>query len=278
MIKSIVFSKDRPLQLHLTLSSINKNLITDKTIEVLYKCSDDSYYGAYEKLKNEFPYVSFIEEKCLFKDIFKSVSTGGHSHVVFFTDDNIFYRPIEIDPRIVDGETACLSLRMGKNINYRQHCGKWAREQQPDFVDFFPTERFISWYRMSSFAGSYWNYPLSVDGHIFKTEVMSVFCQKIWEYVYHGIEDHKKQTPNYFEQLLQRFFFDIPVYMIAPQYSCVVNSPNNRVQNDFANSNGSTYSYSPSHLLNEFNTGKRINLEKLDFSNVYCPHQEIELL
>ena len=66
--------------------------------------------------------------------------------------------------------------------------------------------------------------------------------------------------------------------MAAPRESCVVNSPNNRVQETIQNRNGDTYSYSSEELCKYFKQGKRLSLSKIPFGNIACPHQEIDIL
>ena len=70
MITSIVFSKDRPLQLDLCLNSIKQNLFTDNNIIVLYKTSTDDYQTHYNTLKEEHEGVDFVNQGYnIFEDI-----------------------------------------------------------------------------------------------------------------------------------------------------------------------------------------------------------------
>ena len=86
------------------------------------------------------------------------------------------------------------------------------------------------------------------------------------------------QTPNEFESKLQRFFFDISPIMACAEYSCVVNSPNNRVQNTVANRSGDVYNYTALDLKYEFDEGRRISLDRITIDDIICPHQEINIL
>ena len=62
MLTSIVFSKDRPLQLDLCLKSIKQNLFDDNNIVVLYKTSTDLYESHYAKIKEEHDDVEFVKQ------------------------------------------------------------------------------------------------------------------------------------------------------------------------------------------------------------------------
>ena len=61
MFTSIVFSKDRPLQLDLCLQSIKKNFFADSRILVLYTTSK-GYDKSYEQLITEHPSVMFLKQ------------------------------------------------------------------------------------------------------------------------------------------------------------------------------------------------------------------------
>ena len=41
---------------------------------------------------------------------------------------------------------------------------------------------------------------------------------------------------------------------------------------------GEKYDYSSETLLEKYNSGARINLDSLDFSDIKCPHTEIDIL
>jgi hypothetical protein len=57
----------------------------------------------------------------------------------------------------------------------------------------------------------------------------------------------------------------------------VVNSPNNRVQNDFQNVSGSQFSFSQEDLNNKYLEGYIIDLKAINFTDIKCPHQELKL-
>ena len=58
----------------------------------------------------------------------------------------------------------------------------------------------------------------------------------------------------------------------------VVNSPNNRVQQDVDNMSGDSYDQSSIELLDAYILGSRVDLDLLNFRNIKCPHTEIDLL
>lgn len=280
MIKSIIFSKNRPLQLDLTLSSIKKNFLVDNQITVLYY-ADDEYKSSYETLKSEHPDVNFVYEDIdLFTLIINEIKTSNQQYIVFFTDDIIFYRKYHANLEILNlhsDNIACLSLRVGKNILYR-NAEIGIADILPNKVDLYDNHLF--WDRLSIPPGGYWSYALSVDGHIFKKDkILEIICyvDKIAKQI-----EKCKSSPNKLEELMQMFFFRIGPIMISPEESCIVNSPNNRVQDVILNKAGTKFSYCESELNKLFQQGKRLSLEEINLLNpnltIICPHQEIRLL
>mgnify|MGYP003147066970 FL=1 len=293
MFTSIVFSKDRALQLDLTLKSINQNLEYCSSVTVLYSVSSKDHEDTYTQLAIEHPNIDFVKQGySIFEDIDRLVSASNSNYISFFTDDDIVYRRVEFTEEDIDALFSneslysCISLRLGRNTVLRDYGDGVMRQ------DFTPSEvgsrakgRFIVWNRTTIPVGGYWAYPLSVDGHIFERSTIQSFCKELLlldkHYAYQGVPREKfcwEQTPNEFEAKLQRFFFDLPPLMAAPSESCVVNSPNNRVQETIQNRNGDTYSYSSGGLATHFKEGRRLALSEIPFSDIACPHQEIDIL
>lgn len=282
MLYTTVFSKDRPLQLDLALKSLKKNLkITNETY-VIYSASP-AYEKAYTELSHEHPEVDFSNEA----DFSGSNCDGfgwllydnirfNRPYLMYMTDDNIFYREsktTELDlGNLFSKDIACLSLRLGLNITHRDGYPS----EQPRFERVAGYH--LIWNRMSMLAQSYFNYPLSVDCHIFKREVIQDILQELGCYSTFDGKTKFPTNPNKFEQILQRYFFEVSPLMACELYSCVVNSPNNRVQDTIKNLHGQVHSYHQDHLLHLFNDGVRLNLEDIEFPQINCPHQEVKLV
>tara|TARA_Y100000593_G_scaffold85589_1_gene162884 strand:- start:16284 stop:17156 length:873 start_codon:yes stop_codon:yes gene_type:complete len=287
MFTSIVFSKDRALQLDLTLKSIKAN--TSKTdINVIYTVSKE-HVESYDVLMSEHEDVTFVQQSGdIFEDILNIVSSIS-DYVCFFTDDNIMYQKLSITEQDIElsneHQIACISLRLGKNTTMRDYGdGILRQDSLPNQASILGN--MIVWNRTTLPVGGYWSYPLSVDGHIFKASDMKKFVEELCvlnkHYDNRGIiprsEHSWSQTPNEFEAKLQRFWFDLPPLMACPEHSCVVNSPNNRVQNQIKNRNGDKYNYVALDLRDEFEEGKRLSFENINFENIVCPHQELDIL
>ena len=275
MISAIVFSKNRALQLDLLLNSIKTNFKQCMRIFVLFK-ADENHKESYEILQKEHKGVAFVKQKDFYDDLCDIASEITTNCTVMFTDDDIVYRSVDIRSDILEqlqnNNFACFSLRLGTNITKRQVGSVFVNEVSPIFSIYYDDR---IWNRTEFLPFSYFGYPLSVDGHIFASDKISNMFNKInyWNKKYNYLE-----TPNMLEVLLQRFFFEIGHVMVCNKQSSVVNSPNNRVQEEYQNRAGDKYSYCEDHLMNLFLSGYRIKLENLDFSNVNSPHTEIKLI
>ena len=276
MITSIIFSKDRPLQLDLCLKSIKKNF-KDSTQNIVIHNNSESFENnfAHKTLREEHPDVeSWKQSDSLFKDVYHAAHGAKNDYICFFTDDDIFYNKFECGNYdfLNDNNVSCLSLRMGLNITERYHAGEKLIDICPQA---FKISNMIAWSKTATNYGKYWSYDLSVDGHVFKKDrilqMVDELCllQKRYQW---------GNTPNVLEGTMQRFWSIGPNVMICPQYSAVVNSPNNRVQDTHQNMSGEKYDYSSKTLLEKYNLGARINLDDLDFSDIKCPHTELNIL
>ncbi len=290
MISLIIFSKNRPLQLDLCLKSLN-GFDADYKATVIYSCDPD-YAEAYETLKKEHPSIGFwMQSKSLFKDVYTRVVTADNDYVCFLTDDCLFYRRspllcnMTLDAIFEHDLVGCYSLRLGENITHRgttkysRYGGEPIKDvlrKSPNLTIFTNKRGMICYDRTQHLWGGYWNYPFSVDGHIFRKKHVVDWMEELCY-----LEPVKKwrQTPNELEGALQRFLADFPPFVACDAESCLFNSPNNRVQNSHENDNGSQHSLTSKDLLELFNKGKRINILKLQIpSPVSMAHIEIDLM
>jgi hypothetical protein len=296
LITSIIFSKDRPLQLDLCLKSIGKNFVNCQNKIVIHNNSE-VYSQAQQTLEKEHPDCQFWKQgSSLFRDVFAAIASCPDDCVCFFTDDDIFYSRFEItDMGFWNQLVSCMSLRMGTNISERYHDGIRVNSPTPSqFLRLKGYKELIAWDRTQTYYGSYWSYSLSVDGHIFKKDeilqMMDELCfleemhikrgdNRAWCQIGNG---HRNEglsvTPNQLETALQRFWSITSPFIVSPMNSVVVNSPNNSVQSTHSvNANGHQYSADTAELLDSYILGKRIDIDLIDFGQIKCPHTEINI-
>jgi hypothetical protein len=131
------------------------------------------------------------------------------------------------------------------------------------FRDYAESDGALSWDWSVHYLD--FGYPLSVDGHIFRTKDILKLTKKV------GFTN-----PNTFEAALQIFESFPKNKMTSFLESVLVNTPNNIVNTSFANRNGLTHGADVRELNKKYLTGSLIDLESMDFSNVIGCHQEIE--
>lgn len=219
----VIFSKDRACQLDLLMRSIEKFFV-DKSMArftVIYTYSDGSYQSGYDRLRSRFPDYHYVDQNGA-SDDFKSMVSGAVSpslpFTMFLVDDDL----LKSEFRINDGafrqfagrhDVLCLSLRLGKHINYCYPLN--IATPPPAFVGDW------SW-RWQGLAGD-WGYPMSLDGHVFRTEELLPLLQS-----------RRYVNPNTLEASMAARPLSSP-YMMCFEYSRILNLPLNRVQNTYPN-------------------------------------------
>ncbi len=277
MIKAIIFSKDRPAQLDLFLQSYYKNgngLF--EYVYVLYHASTPEFAKGYAKLETDSPYWIRFRRETKF-DVHTLELMRQHEegfvYTCFFTDDNIIYKPIPHDAGWFHNffenrkTLACFSFRLGSNTKIQCQYEKSLTTFPSDYV---LEEGCLIWNWGNLPIHTNFGYPLSVDGHIFRTKTILDVANKT-------VNENKIVNPNALEGIWHRY-----VDMIEPQMACfphsvVINSPNNRVQEVCKNKAGVIFGESAKEMNEKFLSGQRIDLESIDFSNIVGCHQELEM-
>jgi len=263
MINAIIFSYDRALQLRLLLESINRHTENIFNINIIYRHSSDEFREGYSKLQTEnvLKNINWIEEKDFKKDVIDAFDKE-YEYTCFFTDDDILYFPVkegDIISHMKDQEIFCFSLRLGLNTTY---CYTMNTENKLYGIENIG-EDFIRW----NWAKSYmdYGYPLSVDGHIFRTKEIMKMVKKT---TFHN--------PNTLEGNLQMFDNFPKEYMVAYGHSALVNSPTNIVNETHPNRKGDSHAASTETLNNKYLSGEVIDYDLIDFSNIKGCHQELK--
>ena len=191
-ITSIIFSRDRPSQLDLFLSRVEKvdvNNVFEEKI-VIYKCSNEKYSEAYQNLRNKHPDVSFwTQGRSLFNDVDVAVSCSLSSYISFFTDD-------------------CFADR------YKASLGSVSEDWLRSAFD----NKLISHVALSLDKNvPMLTRPLSLNGNIFKQSTVQKWTEELCY-----LEKIKKwkQNPNELERVLQRFSQECgPLVAVPTEYN-----------------------------------------------------------
>jgi len=272
MIDTIIFTKDRACQLDLLLQSIVKNGNNLFNINILYEASSQEYKDGYLKVSERFPsYERFnwVEEEDFEKDTLELLNKSGKL-VCFFVDDNILYRPLELNQEevedIVDDDIFCLSLRLGGNtvVQSEYDNSMCVLPSQVTLIN----DTFLAWDWRHLPPFTNFSYPFSVDGHIYRREeVLKIVSQ--YEFV----------TPNAFEGMAYAntgCLGNAPSRMTCLKRSVLVNTPLNLVGSS-ENKSGQKFGKSLQELNEEYLSGNIPDFDGMDFSEVRGCHQEIEI-
>lgn len=262
MINAVVFSKDRAMQLRLLLDSIKKNAEGIFKISVIYTFSSDGFGRGYEKLISETvgDGISWIRESNFKQDVLKALDSGME-HTCFFTDDDVMFGQVsesEMVGALSDQDVLCFSMRLGKNTNFCYTMN--AENKLLEAEEIGGTIKF-DW----SMHGTDYGYPLSVDGHVFRTNEITKMTKGI-----------PFSNPNTYEANLQMFRSHPRRKMVAYVRSALVGVPANKVQSVFENRSGEKYGFSVSELNDRYVSGEFIDYDGIDFSEIRGCHQEIE--
>ena len=255
-----IFSRNRPLQLHALLKSIQTRVMSYGNITILHRY-DEEYSAALEEVKQQFPNCNFSEDNNFKDQVCDFLSTGG-DHCFFLVDDIVFRK--EIDLRVCENilkhnpNVLTFSLRLGLHLNYcypmqeQQHIPN-GQVQQGMFL--------WDWTR----GHHDWGYPFSVDGHVFRKSQLLGWCKHL-----------QYSNPNTFEGELQtiKHTFVVPEVCITGVESFLFNNPLNRVQEVYANRSENVTTES---LLGLWNQGLEIDIDALGGVLNTAAHFVVEL-
>ena len=188
---------DRALQLHALLGSYQDIVTGHVKLTIIYRASSAAHEAAYLEVFREYANLVEVfrqESRQDFKaQLIDALAKSAAGHIFFLVDDNLFVEPVDMASFADQASMYCVpSLRMGKNLSrsYTQQ-----RCQAVPYLSSFGTtadESLLAWLWKSGELD--WNYPLSVDGHIFqRAEILAL--TKILDF----------DSPNRFEEQLQKF-------------------------------------------------------------------------
>ena len=232
------------------------NEYTQYKIILLYTASSAYYQYGYNKIKKTYNHVSFINENDFKSDVIAHIDLKNQ-YTVFFVDDIVWKEPFttdcdELNIMEKDPDILCLSLRLDPNLTY---CYAYnTKMKAPNFDDK------LRWF-WDGKEGDF-GYPMSLDGHIFRTEDILPLLSSLSYY-----------NPNSLEGILSEHPINRSK-MICMKKAPIFNLPINRVQTHNTNRHGNI---SAEYLNKMFLTGYRISLSPLlGFNNDAC-HQEVDI-
>ncbi|WP_434687167.1 glycosyltransferase [Pseudanabaena minima] len=269
MLNIIIFSKNRSCQLELLLRSL-KIYLQDwqlYSVNIIFSYTNREYEQGYEIVKKQFPSFNYFPESQdqfvadSFKQLVLECFKNDHPYTMFLVDDLVFKSPVNLADNtfqtfINDSNILCLSLRLSPDIEYCYTSNIFSPPPP------FDTNLVWDWQKQPK--NSDWGYPMSLDGHIFRTLE-----------IYDLIESNRSfNNPNTLEtQLALR-----PIsahQMICYAESKIVNIPANKVQNIYSNRHAQMSDLND--LNQHFLNGYRLSLKPILETKNISVHQEIPL-
>ncbi len=248
-VTSVVFSRDRAMQLHAFLSSYNEMVSNPTPTKILYKATSDAHLKSYQELQKIFPRVDFIHETNFRSQLIDLVKSINMQNILFFVDDMIFIRPVDFNNLgLIDAKRYIASISIGKDYTFGSVLLK--NIKLPKFTNMHDGWYQFKWDSVKELCE--WSYPLTLPGYMFdRNEILSIF------------ESIRFKAPNSLENNMQIFrelfmhrlglCFE---YTVAP---CVhVNS----VQSEYPE-NPVLGFYDSEDLLKYWEAGKQIDYQKL---------------
>jgi hypothetical protein len=263
--KTIIFSKNRAMQLDLCLHSISYFCDTSLDIDVIYKTTTYAHEDSYEALKYIYSNVSFHKDKD-FKSTLLDV-IGNKNNILFLVDDNVFVNNFSVKTinNLLETNlhTLGFSLRLGRNTTM---CYPLSRSQAlPQFYRITDDSLMYRWVNADYDFG----YPLELSSSVYRVKDILPILQNC-EY----------NTPNTLEAILdlnKNYFREEKNLLLCYEQSVAFCNPINRVQTFNNNKAGINPEYSSDSLLTKFEKHGRIAIEPFENFVPTGAHQEVEI-
>jgi hypothetical protein len=262
----VMFSKDRPLQLNALISSYKFFIKDAPKISITYGSSNErfkkSYLEVLERHRDIIEHIDYREDHQFQQSFLSIVDKVKTKSIFFLVDDNIFTREITISELAnYDLASHIPSLRMHEKLEWCYN--RFVRQKLPPFYDDLTQDKtHFSW--LYSEGECDWNYPLSLDGHIFDTEEMKI--------ILHHIEFN---SPNSLELGMQLFNDTFKKRKgVSFKKPVIVNVPCNRIQDEIDNPYAQTYHQD--ELLEKWEQGLEIDFKKISHLINKSAHQSIK--
>jgi len=265
---TVIFSKDRPMQLDLTLTTYEKYSCQRniKSEFVIYKTSDERYEKAYIQVAKEHPNFKFIKETTFKLNLYECLKSKDF--VLFIVDDCIFTKKFSIKNicaylNICEGALG-FSLRLGNNT---KTCYPLNIENDiPHMQNLGNNIYAFSWKEAGE--GDF-SYPLEVSSSVYRVNDIKPIIEGIH---YSNPNSLEWVMYNYVPHLVRKQF--LLCFEISPAFC----NPINRVQTEnTVNRTGTKSIYNIERLLELYESEYRIKAEKFDNFISTGAHQEVDL-
>lgn len=237
-------------------------------LDVLYVATTPEYQAGYDICEKEHCEVSIFHTQTSFQLQVELFLRFAQAHVMFLCDDDIVTRPFVDSPhpiRILNSQSdaLCVSLRLGTNT---VTCYPLKRKQKnPVLKAAIDDARYWHW----TIADGDNGYPGSLDGHVFRRDMLRVM-----------LSDSQYTNPNELEDVLsqscQKLKRTFPL-MASYTNSLITGNPVNLVNTTHQNRHGELHPRSLLSLNGQYLAGRRLNLGTFSRKQITGAHTELAL-
>ena len=257
----LVFSKNRPMQLHALLQSYAACCRDSEPsqISVLYK-ADAAYDDAYASvMRIHEGSARFIRETSFFRDCREEIARKPY--VAFLVDDTVFFRPFRMSHGVgalaSNDRIVGFSYRLGSNVTYN-YVNDLHFAQPAVYAQSSPTAIVgVDWRR--HVRRTDFGFPFEVSSSMYRCADM----QRLF-----ALQPQGWDGPNHFEATgaatLRAHAAQFGEYIATYYRSAAVSLALNRVQSLHLNRCGADPEYSPESLLAKFEAGLELDLSMLN--------------
>ncbi len=285
MMRILLFSRDRALQLEATLHSLRLQTADSVTAQVvvLFRATSPRYESQYAQVAMDYGDMAHFVVEADFRsqvaDILHGIGVATPSpaagpmsaddvnHWLFLVDDCLFIRPFQLgsaeDALDAHSDALGFSLRLGVNTTY---CYSLGRPQRLPVST--KLESGILKFRWPGAQGDF-GYPLEISSSLYRARMVMDFVS--------GLRFNSPSTLESQMALHAGDFSRRHPALLCFEHSVAFCAPVNRVQEVFDNRAGAVDKYSIQHLADLFDEGRRINVRSLTGFEPNACHQEVEL-
>jgi hypothetical protein len=263
----IIFSYDRPMQLYALLESTEKYLTGIASMTVIYRTSSERFENSYQIVKQQFPYVQYIKQganprKDFRHLVLQACNAGSSFYLIFAPDDVIVKNYADLDyciQKMEEYNAYGFFLRLGTHL---EHC--YAETKPMPVPPLTYVDNNLCQWTFKDGTGD-WRYSNNVDMTLYRKKDI------LWQ-----LEANTYSSPNTMESCWAGYQKNVVNRKsLCFRDSIIVNIPANLIQEDWHNP--CMYSWSTLQLLELFESGFKIDINKLDgIKNKSC-HMNYEL-
>ena len=262
----LIFSFNRPVQLQALLNSYLRHVKNPAPIIVQYGAMDEKAAVVYKQVEEVFSNknITFVKEKTCRETLLEILQKTKMPKIFFLVDDIVFIRDFDMaEFGKINPLKNIASLRMAPHLNY---CYTMKVDQKPPALaesKFYKDMLTWNW----GDEGMEWNYPFSVDGHLFDTAEILMMTRSAFF-----------KAPNSYEGLLSGFRMLADDRLgLCYKEAKLFNIPCNKVQSENDNIAGENNEFSTEEFLKKWEEGFEIDIAVLDDFKNTSPHQEVEI-